>query len=211
MDDLEERIDSVAALGEAVRRRLYGVVVAHHPRPVGRDEAAVEAGVGRSLAAFHLDRLVEAGLLEAAYSRPPGRRGPGAGRPAKVYRRASRGIELSLPGRDYELAARVLLDAVDPGRLPRAARATGRGLARGTGRRALLARLAEHGYEPVSAGGVVRLRNCPFHALAESDRDAVCRMNLALLEGLLEGFPALSLRARLEAAPGYCCVALGPR
>jgi predicted ArsR family transcriptional regulator len=208
VDDLEERIESVAVLGEAVRRRLYAAVVARHPAPVGRDEAAAAAGVGRSLAAFHLDRLVDAGLLEAAYARPAGRGGPGAGRPAKLYRRASRGVELSLPGRDYELAARVLLDAADPGRLPRAARAAGRRLARGTGRHALLARLAEHGYEPVAEAGAIRLRNCPFHALAESDREAVCGMNLALLEGLVEGFPALRLKARLEPSPGYCCVVL---
>jgi len=103
-------IDDVAVLSEPVRRALYAHV-AEQPQPVGRDAAAVAVGVSRSLAAFHLDRLVDAGLLDVTYRRLSGRSGPGAGRPAKLYLRSSRQVELSLPARRYELAARLFADA----------------------------------------------------------------------------------------------------
>jgi len=80
---------SLSTLDDPVRRRLYEVV-RERPEPVGRDEAAAAAGVGRALAVYHLDKLVEAGLLTASYQRPPGRGGPGAGRPAKLYTRSDR-------------------------------------------------------------------------------------------------------------------------
>src|SRR5918911_20308 len=53
----------------------------------------------RDLAAFHLDKLVEAGLLEASFRRLGERRGPGAGRPAKLYRRGAGEVAASLPPR----------------------------------------------------------------------------------------------------------------
>jgi len=70
-------------------------------------------GVDRSLAAFHLDKLVERGLLEATYRRLSGRTGPGSGRPSKLYRRSARQHELTLPPRRYELAARLLVEGVE--------------------------------------------------------------------------------------------------
>ena len=83
------------------------------PRPVGRDEAAAAAGIGRALAVYHLDKLVESGLLTASYQRPPGRSGPGAGRPAKLYARSGREFAVTVPPREYELAARLLVQAVE--------------------------------------------------------------------------------------------------
>lgn len=53
-------------------------------RGMSRAEAADAVGVARTLAAFHLGKLVDAGLLEVAHRRLTGRSGPGAGRPAKV-------------------------------------------------------------------------------------------------------------------------------
>src|SRR5690348_17436989 len=96
-------IEAVALLEEPKRRQLYDVVAAS-PSPVGRDEAAAAAGISRELAAFHLDRMAAAGLLATEYRRLGNRRGPGAGRPAKLYRRADREISVSLPARDYERA-----------------------------------------------------------------------------------------------------------
>src|SRR3954471_17139529 len=109
--DFDAQVAGIAALGEPVRRTLYGFVAAQ-PGPVNRDEAAAGAGVARHVAKFHLDKLVDDGLLEVEYRRPPGRRGPGAGRPAKFYRRSAREVAVSLPERHYELAGRLFARAI---------------------------------------------------------------------------------------------------
>src|SRR3954452_14917889 len=107
----DERLRRLAALGEPLRRALYCHVVAQST-PVSRDQAAAGIGVARHVAKFHLDKLAEDGLLATEYQRPPGRTGPGAGRPAKVYRRADYEIAVSLPERRYDLAAHVMADAI---------------------------------------------------------------------------------------------------
>src|SRR5687768_9388476 len=111
-EQFRDDVASVGSLGDQTRRALYDFVV-RQAEPAGRDEAAAAAGVGRTLAAYHLDRMVEDGLLEVSFARRTGRSGPGAGRPAKLYRRASREFNVSLPPRDYELAAQIFADAVD--------------------------------------------------------------------------------------------------
>ena len=208
---------SLSSLDDPVRRRLYEVV-RERAEPVGRDEAAAAAGVGRALAVYHLDKLVEAGLLAASYQRPPGRSGPGAGRPAKLYVRSDREFAVTVPPREYELAARLLVQAVeaDPsGRsrvvLIEAARRLGAELAGAAGAAGdLEGALAGHGYERSRGGdGVIRLRNCPFRQLAEQHRDVVCGMNLGLIEGILAGLGADGLRPVLDPQPGHCCVAIG--
>ncbi|MFJ4667558.1 helix-turn-helix transcriptional regulator [Kitasatospora purpeofusca] len=218
-----EDIDAIAVLQDPVRRRLYEYVVAQG-REVGRNEAAEGAGVARTLAAHHLDRLTEAGLLESGSRRLTGRSGPGAGRPAKVYTRARAEHAVSLPARDYRTAAELLAGAAEAAGLDlalhEAARRRGEAL-RGSGAPCrdldqAVEVLAARGYEPypVRGGGTadedragataVRMRNCPFHAVAEQFPPLVCGMNLALLEGLLgtEG----PVRARMDARPGECCV-----
>lgn len=206
-----EDIEAIAVLQDPVRRRLYEYVVAQG-REVGRNEAAEAAGVARTLAAHHLDKLAGAGLLESGSRRLSGRSGPGAGRPAKVYTRARGERSVSLPARDYRTAAELLAEAaeqagIDAG-LCAAARRRGEAL-RGPagpcgGLDEAVEVLAARGYEPYAAEGAVRMRNCPFHAVAESFPPLVCGMNLALLEGLLgtEG----PVRARMDARPGECCV-----
>src|SRR5690348_11577326 len=111
VDDFDQQVTSVALLGEPIRRALYRYVVAQ-PEPVSRDRAAAGVGVPRHVAKFHLDKLEEDGLLDVEYRRPPGRTGPGAGRPAKLYRRSARPIAVQLPERRYELAGRILAEAV---------------------------------------------------------------------------------------------------
>jgi predicted ArsR family transcriptional regulator len=210
----------LAALAEPVRRRLYEFVVATGS-PVDRDAAAEGVGIARSLAAFHLDRLVAAGLLDVAYRRRSGRTGPGAGRPAKFYLRPpGREFGVSLPPRAYGLAAEVLAEGVE--RSPEAARgvlaaARARGehlaatLAGGGGREALLEVLAVQGYEPFTdADGTVRLRNCPFHALVGRHRELTCSMNLELLDAVAEGIGDSGLVARARPREGSCCVAFVP-
>jgi predicted ArsR family transcriptional regulator len=212
-------IEAVALLQDPVRRRLYDFVVGQG-REVGRNEAAEAAGVGRTLAAFHLDKLVDGGLLDAGSRRLSGRSGPGAGRPAKVYRRSAVERGVSLPARDYRTVAGLLAGAAEraglDGELQEAARAEGRAL--GAGRPcgdldALVEVLAERGYEPVRVEGdggevVLRMRNCPFHAVAERFPPLVCGMNVALLEGLVEGVEGV--RVRMDARPGWCCAVAEP-
>jgi predicted ArsR family transcriptional regulator len=202
--------DSVFArlgvLGDPVRRRLYRHVAAA-PGEVGRDAAAEAVGVSRSLAAFHLDKLVEAGLLAVSFRRLSGRTGPGAGRPAKVYRRAEGEHAVSVPPRSYDEAGRLLATVVENAGLDRelqaAARAAG-ATAPDAAAGDLVEVLRARGYEPFWDGETLRLHNCPFHALAEEFRALVCGMNLALLEGLApeQWSPAM------DPCPGGCCVAL---
>lgn len=224
--NFEHQIAGLAVLDEPVRRRLY-FYVADRGREVSREEAARAAGVSRTLAGFHLDRLAEVGLLETSFRRLSGRAGPGAGRPAKLYRRSARQLEVSLPQRSYELAARVLATAVEAGGAPGAPRAL-RKAARGIGARigataralsgprpskrkllsGTMAALAAQGYEPERAASEIRLRNCPFHALVGQHKDMVCGMNLALVQGLVEGFDLPGVSPVLDPKPGMCCVAL---
>jgi predicted ArsR family transcriptional regulator len=223
-----EPVDDIAAialLDEPVRRAVYDWVVAQH-RPVGRDEAAAGVGIARSLAAFHLDRLAEGGLLATAFRRLTGRTGPGAGRPAKLYRRVDREIGVSLPERRYDVAAGLLAGALEDvagERPPPALRAAAREMGEEVGRSArtaagprpsrarrkaaLVESLAERGYEPLERDGRLRLGNCPFDALVETHRDLVCGMNLALAEGILDGLGARRGSAQLDRQPGLCCVA----
>ncbi|GHF75887.1 putative ArsR family transcriptional regulator [Amycolatopsis bartoniae] len=205
-------VSAVAALDEPTRRRLYDHVV-RQPGPVGRDEVAEATGLPRATVAFHLDRLVDEQLLEVSFQRRTGRRGPGAGRPAKLYRRSAAQVSVSLPDRRYELAAVLLADAVaeadasglPPGPILRArARAAGEQCAAGRGdiRRVL----EEHGYEPRLQCGELVLGNCPFHSLARHHTELICGMNLGFTEGLLAGLGEPADRVYLHPAPDACCV-----
>ena len=212
--ELDRRLAALASLGDPLRRDLYHCVTSREGG-VGRDEAAATVGVSRSLAAYHLDKLVEAGLLDTRFERRTGRRGPGAGRTAKLYLRSATPVEVALPARDYGLIAELLARAVDADpsggarvELGRAARAMGAEVAAGRGDAATVrSLLADQGYEPYEDEGALRLGNCPFDRLAETHRDLVCRANLAFLEGLLEGGRHGGLRAVLEPRLGRCCVA----
>lgn len=226
--DFETQVAGVAALHDPVRRSLYAFV-ADSAEPVSRDQAAAAVGVQRSLAAFHLDKLAEENLLEFEFRRLTGRSGPGAGRPSKLYRRSERQIDVTLPPREYDLAGRLLAEAIEAsektGRSVRAeverastafGRALGEQVLERAGTRAstakhrsvLLDLLREHGFEPRSVGKEVVLGNCPFHTLSREFTDLVCGMNLHLMEGVRSVLPLreLELRPRLEPEPGQCCV-----
>lgn len=229
-DELEQQVAGVAVLNDRVRRALYRFVAAS-PDAVGREAAASAVGVQRTLAAFHLDKLAEQGLLDVEYRRLSGRTGPGAGRPAKLYRRSARQIALSLPPREYDLAGRLLAEAIERAeRSGRPVRAElegvssecggalgGEALAR-TGRRpskarqreALLDCLREVGFEPRPAGDDVVLANCPFHDLAQQFTELVCGMNLHLVRGIRSAVPLADgdLEPTLDPEPGRCCVKL---
>ena len=218
----------IGALADPVRRQLY-LYVCSRPEPVGRDEAAAAVGVARHQAKFHLDRLEADGLLESEFARLSGRSGPGAGRTSKLYRRADREIAVSLPDREYELAGRLLADAVAESVvsgepvldvLHRRATAHGRALGRSalagaaqpesaaSALRLAVRVLAAHGYEPRPEDGRVVLSNCPFHSLAKAQTELVCHMNEALVAGVAATLGPHCPHVALDPAPGRCCVVL---
>ena len=226
VDRQGDALAAAAVLAEPLRRRIY-LHVAAGAEPAGRDGTASAMGIPRSVAAFHLDRLAEAGLLTVEFRRPPGRSGPGAGRPAKLYRRADTETTFSVPERHYDLAASLLSEALsaagDDGApvndaLRRVARLHGRAVGASAvgvaaeagppGAAQLAAVLERQGYEPKVDGDVVTFENCPFHRLAVEHPELVCGMNLEIAAGILEGAGLPPGRARLDPAPGRCCATI---
>jgi predicted ArsR family transcriptional regulator len=212
-------LDAVAALSsldDPVRRRLYEYVAAHD-EPVSRDDAGAAAGISRTLAAYHLDKLTKAGLLTSTYRRPAGRGGPGAGRPAKYYTRTRRELAVSVPPRNYALLAELMAEAVAADEESGAVRAALEAAARKVGQAAatgpdLTGALRACGYEPaLTADGGIELRNCPFRKLSREYTEVVCGLNLQLVAGLLEAAGTSAQRAHLTSRPGRCCVLIhGP-
>lgn len=224
-DDFADRVAGVAALAEPVRRDLY-LFVAGQPDAVSRDQAAAGVEVARHTAKFHLDKLVEQGLLATEFRRLSGRRGPGAGRPAKLYRRAEGEVAVSLPERRYDLACGLMAQAIEKSTLegtPVLDALTDAAAAFGTdlGDRARAAAdslvdpdatreaacqvLAAVGYEPHVQEATIVLRNCPFHALSQDHTALVCGMNLALVGAVTDRLGP-GLIPRLDPGEGRCCV-----
>ena len=202
---------ALSSLAAPARRRLYAVVV-ERGRPVGRDEAAAAVGISRSLAAYHLDKLAERGLLEIEYARPPGRDGPGAGRPAKLYRRGEREFALRFPPPGYHLLAELLLrvaadDQTGAAQAAIERAAAGLGERLGASGASLEETLRDRGYEPAMAEtGVMRLRNCPFESMAARCPEVVCALNLAFIRGILASSGAEPELATGASPTEGCCV-----
>jgi predicted ArsR family transcriptional regulator len=225
---LRRDTEAIASLREPTRLALYEYVE-RQPAPVSRDQAAETLGLTRPLAAFHLDRLVEAGLLTADYRRLSGRSGPGAGRPAKLYRRSRRRVEISLPRRDHALLAGFLAAAMTQAGPEPAAAQPARDFGRSLGSRArrrlrsrsiAAPRLAECvqavletvGFEPYRASrGELRARNCPFDPLSKRFTPVVCGVGQALVGGVIEGVGADHLGVTREERPDRCCVVVAER
>jgi predicted ArsR family transcriptional regulator len=207
---------ALAAAADPTRRALLKLV-SRSRTPVGRDAAAAALGIPRATAAFHLDRLVEAGLLDSRFLRVNGRSGPGAGRPAKLYSRSGAEVGVSFPERHYDLAGDLLSEAVEeagagdrplPAVIADVAQRRGREIGAEAG--TLDAALEVTGYEPRVDDGVVVLVNCPFHRLAQRHTETICRMNVALVEGMAEGAGTDAGRVCFAPADGRCCVEIRP-
>src|SRR5688500_18352578 len=227
-DDFAERVAGVAALDDPIRRNLY-LYVSAQSAPVSRDQASDALGIPRHTVKFHLDKLAEGGLLEISFKRLSERRGPGAGRPTKLYARSSRQLSVILPERRYDLAGQLLATAIENASaqgtptadaLKTVAAGWGRSVAEHARATAgpqpdserLVAcacqALTANGYEPQRTDGTILLRNCPFDELAREHTELVCGMNLAIMDSLAEELEETGLAARLEPAPGRCCVVL---
>ncbi|WP_239028902.1 helix-turn-helix transcriptional regulator [Pseudonocardia acidicola] len=197
-------------------------------RPVTRDEAAASVGISRKLAAFHLDKLVQVGLLRAHYEPVGGTRK--VGRRPKVYEPSGLDIQVTVPRRQHDVLADILLDGVltaqeteNPrdavvrvahrhgsriGAVERErARPGGLGLERALTLAAGI--LERQGFEPAREDPTcIRLRNCPFHPLAAKAPQLVCGINHAFLTGMLTGLDSRTVEAVLDPHSGECCVEL---
>lgn len=210
---LPERISAVATLDDPVRRKLYELI-AGSEQPLGRDAAASALGLPRSTTAFHLDRLAEAGLLSVEFRRLSGKTGPGSGRPAKLYRRSSDELTVSLPARNYELAGALMAEAMSDSiahgepvldSLTRIAQRTGQQL--GMRANSVASALEQNGFEPrVEDDASIVLGTCPFHRLAQRNSDVVCPLNVALVCGMAEGAHDTEHSVELDPDAGECCV-----
>lgn len=217
-DQLGTSARSIGTLADDLRRRMY-LFIRGSAAPVSREAAAQAVGISAKLAAFHLDKLVDEGLLEAHYARLPGRAGPGAGRSSKLYEPTDRSFEVSLPPKAYEFVGKLLLDALESKRdgepAETAARRVGHaaGTEAGRGARGRRGRriekvLTDLGFEPRPDAGRTLLANCPFHALAQTNPELVCGLNQAFVAGVIEGAEDTARRAVLDPAEGRCCVVL---
>lgn len=205
-------ISAVNTLADPARRALYEFV-SRSTEPVSRDTAAEAIRLPRSTAAFHLDRLAAEGLLEVEFRRLSGKTGPGSGRPAKLYRRASTEIGVTLPARDYELAGDIMASAIERSietgsavqeTLRDVAGERGRGVGASAG--TLPAALEGSGFEPRADGESVVLGNCPFHRLADRHTDIVCELNYEFVCGIAEGARDTGSRVSSEPGAGRCCI-----
>jgi predicted ArsR family transcriptional regulator len=224
MDDANDLV-TVALLAEPIRERLYIYVRDRH-RPVGREEAATHAGITVKLAAFHLDKMAAAGLLDVEYRRLSDRVGPGAGRPAKLYFVSPRSFSVTVPQTQYALAAAMMATALSEryagsdGAIALQDAATTAGERLGDDvragarseralREAIVRKLATLGYEPqTQESGELTLRNCIFSELSASHRDLVCGMNVAFVRGLVRGARLRSLTVDKRPLEGGCCARL---
>jgi predicted ArsR family transcriptional regulator len=217
-DELSVQATGIGTLAEPVRRDLYRYVVAQAD-PVSREQAAAGVDVPLHTAKFHLDKLVDAGLLTVEFRRLTGRTGPGAGRPSKLYRRADRELSVSLPERRYDLAGKILAAAVEraaaeqvpvESAVREAARAEGRRAADRAEGEQVAELLVAHGYEPRRRDDEMVLANCPFDALVPDHTALICGLNEQFVGGLLDGLDCSEWQACLDPEPGLCCVKLRP-
>jgi len=220
------RVTTLGALADPVRRALYRFV-SDQEGAVSREQAAEGVEVPKHTAKFHLDRLVDEGLLVTEFRRLTGRTGPGAGRPAKLYRRSAREVSVSLPQRRYDLAAEVLADAIErsldgtpmdeaivAAADAAAERAVQAAPVRPRNRRSgeldrVAGALAPFGYEPKVDDALV-LANCPFDRLAADHRDLVCGMNLAFVGSVAHRLGCTGVRAEQVPGEDGCCVRVVP-
>jgi predicted ArsR family transcriptional regulator len=177
---------ALGALRDFTRRDiLLRFYADHKARSV--DEVAEAAGVHRSVAFDHLERLVALGYLESE------RRRGFPGKPAKIYRLTAGPVHISHPMRRYDLLAEGLARGLqglgDGGTaiVRQSGRASGSKLGRPGARstQAAIEPMIELGAEYEVAGSKIECSNCLF---AEVCRRApvICGFHAGLLEGLLE-------------------------
>jgi predicted ArsR family transcriptional regulator len=212
-----DRMAALASLGDEKRRQLFELVSSSRGA-VGRDDVAQRTGLPRSTVSFHLDRLVQDGLLAVEFHKPPGKAGPGSGRPAKMYRPVAAEIGASVPDRNYDLAGELMAAAIERSTsvgepiedtLPSESWRVGNAMAEAA--ETLQDFLVQAGYRPQPDGdGGFLLPNCPFHRLSDKHPGVVCTMNGAFLQGAAARLEASGGRVAPADVPGHCCARITP-
>lgn len=193
--------NAVPALGESRARVL--AVLQDTRRPLGASDVAKHVGLHVNTARFHLDALVEAGIVNRAREE---REHPG--RPRTLY--VARPDAARAGRRSYRLLAEILTSYVaaetpQPEQAAiQAGRAWGRYLANppppfrrinaDTATQQLIDGLDEIGFasEAVTTGNhrQILLHHCPFRETAEEHREVVCSIHLGLMQGILAAIDA---------------------
>lgn len=194
--------NAISALQDRTRRRILLDFYVHQPEWTV-DEAAKAAGVHRTVAHKHLERLVALGYLVV------GQRRGKSGKPANLYMLARQQIDFSFPVRRFARLAGLLAQGLQ---------ALGLGgieAAREAGRRygaSLVSKPAEspqsvlRELDPLGADyvighdGLVLARNCIFRQACEVAGEVVCELHAGLLEG---AFQQSGLALRTEAVRNY--------
>jgi predicted ArsR family transcriptional regulator len=190
--------------------------------PMGVRDLASTLDLHPNTVREHLDRLVQAGLARVESEPPRGR-----GRPPLRYVAAGALDDDAEPA-GYRALATALVDQLgatdDPGAASEAAGERWGGrlaaplapVAQADAVDRLLELLDQAGFEPetpVALGQPIRLRACPFIALARERRDVVCGIHLGMMRGVLRGLGAPANDVALDpfVAPDLCIAHLGAR
>lgn len=217
---MKDHIDAIGLLSEPTRYRLYRCVI-DSGEALNREEIVRRTGVSATNTKFHLEKLIDGELLVAEFRKPAERSGPGSGRPTKYFKRNPLHRSVNLPPRRFELLSSLLANAIaQSSRTNQSVTHTARRLASEAGHylgsqsngdpgtRRILSALTSIGYEPRPDNSRITLTNCPFHETAETQRDLVCGLNLALVDGVIRGADCAHAAATLDPCPGRCCVTI---
>jgi len=196
--------DLASTLGDATRRGIY-ISVREAPEPVTASQIAVLFEIHANVARHHLDRLVVDGYLQVTHKRRSGRRGPGAGRPAKHYEPTEKEVSVQFPARRYDLLAELLVRVVhrvapddaaiiaeEVGREYGRELATEIGLPEDAGFDSAVQAVARAmmgvGFdtEANSDDRILVTRFCPFGETAVNHPEIVCKIDQGIVKGLLE-------------------------
>lgn len=206
---LDERIsDLTSALGDPTRRAIY-VAVRESASPMTTARVAELFGLHPNVARHHLDKLAGDGWLVVSHRRPPGKSGPGAGRPAKTYGASNREVSLHFGPRRYELLVDLLmrvLARVAPDDIAGVAEEVGieygRELAGEIGApeesgyaeavQAVSVAMTGLGFrmDPDIDGQQLLTSHCPFGEAAADHPDVVCSLDRGIVTGLVGGLAA---------------------
>ena len=196
--------DIAASLGDPTRRGI-DVSVRESAEPSTATQIAELFDIHPNVARHHLDRLASDGYLRVTRQRPPGKTGPGAGRPAKCYEATAKEIAIQFPPRRHELLSELLLRVVErvaPEDGPQIAEEIGleygRELAAQVGMpeeagfesavTAVARAMLGVGFEMQALPDDRRLltSHCPFGSTAAAHPELVCKLDQGIVRGLME-------------------------
>lgn len=195
------------ALSQPTRARLFTLLSEVH-RPVATDELAEELGLHPNGVRVHLERMLDAGLIERRRERIA------RGRPRDTWTISPGAQPGGDPPTGYAALARWLVRSlVAGGARVRDLEATGRRIGRGLAadregenatEQLLFDTMTSLGFqperEPLGKHRLTyRLRNCPYREAVQERQSLVCALHRGLTSGLLESIDPNSALTGFEA------------